>query len=396
MHPLYKEAQAIQDKIISHRRHLHEVAEVGFDLPNTLRYVESTLTKLGYEVNPCGKAGLLTSIGAGESAVLLRADMDALPFSEQTNLPYASKNDTMHACGHDMHSSMLLGAAELLRMHEKELQGRVVLMFQPAEEILSGAKDMIENGLLSISKIKKAMMLHVATSAPFATGTVLLSPSGIISPSCDIFTLTVKGKQTHSSMAHLGKDAVLPLCHIIDAWQILETRELPPSEKITLTVGQISGGKAPNILPEHVQVRGTLRVFDKEIRKKIQGRMEGIANNIAAAMECQATLSFDMGCPSFIAEKDLVYEIENTLTPLLTNDFIKRPQDYMASFPLGTGSEDFAYLSHEMPTAMLVLCAGEKQNGYVYPLHHPKVIFDEKALAYGAAVYAHLGLTLER
>ncbi|MBQ8403870.1 MAG: amidohydrolase, partial [Clostridia bacterium] len=206
---LLAEAKASAEEFTEIRRYIHAHAEVGFDLPHTVEKVREVLGLLGYEPKSCGKAGILADIGGekGGASILLRADMDALPMKEETELPFAAENGNMHACGHDMHTAMLLCAAKLLKAHESELCGKVTLMFQPAEETLSGAKDMIDAGVLEEAGAEAALMLHVFAGTGVETGKIIVPPHGVSAPAADYFEITVHGKGCHGATPQKGKDA---------------------------------------------------------------------------------------------------------------------------------------------------------------------------------------------
>ena len=210
---ILKEARVLQSQLVRHRQWLHSHPETGFDLENTTNYVRRTLEAMGYTVKACGCSGLTATVGKGGKNFLLRADMDALPIREETRLDFASQNGNMHACGHDLHTAMLLGAAQILKNHESELKGTVKLMFQPAEETLEGAKDMMTSGVLM--GVDAGMMLHAATAVPIPVGTILISPPGISAPSADYFTISVHGKSSHGSAPQEGIDALTAAAHIL-------------------------------------------------------------------------------------------------------------------------------------------------------------------------------------
>lgn len=203
---LKKEAREWKDKIIQQRKYLHAHAETGFALDNTLAYVKAELEKMGCAPQLCGRAGLVAMVGGKKpgKVFLLRADMDALPIQEQAEVDFASTNGSMHACGHDMHTAMLLGAARLLKRHEEDICGTVKLMFQPAEEIFEGSADMIRAGLLENPPVEGALMIHVMAGVPFEPGTVIVSGPGVSAPAADYFEIRVKGKGCHGSMPHMG------------------------------------------------------------------------------------------------------------------------------------------------------------------------------------------------
>ena len=184
---IFEEAQELRDTIVSDRRYLHTHPGTGFDIEDTVAYVKKELEALGYEPKECGKAGLVALVGGKKpgKVFMLRADMDALPIHEEADVEFASENGCMHACGHDMHTSMLLGAARLLKAHEDEIEGSIKLMFQPAEEIFEGSHDMIEAGLLEDPKVDAALMIHVMAGMPFPAGTVIVSAPGVSAPAAD-------------------------------------------------------------------------------------------------------------------------------------------------------------------------------------------------------------------
>lgn len=392
-HPILQEALAIQEEIVAHRRYLHTHAESGFDIPKTKAYVRSQLEQLGYQVSDCGRAGLTAMAGTNQegNVFLLRADVDALPIEEETGLPYASQTDQMHACGHDMHTAMLLGAAKILKNHEAELKGRVKLMFQPAEELLSGAKDMIGAGVLENPKVNAGMMIHVATAVPIPSGTLLIAAPGISAPTADYFTIEVTGKSCHGSMPQEGVDALTAAAHILIALQEIEARELGIRDDAVMTIGSLHAGKAANVIPDSAVMSGTSRTFDDNTRTMIKTRIEEIAGSIARAFRAKATVSYGSGTPALVNNRKLCEFAEGCLTDLLGSRAVPVAK-LSAGKPTSGGSEDFAYVSQEIPTVMMSLAAGEPQNGYTYPLHHPKVMFDESALPYGAAAHAWVAM----
>ena len=368
-------------------RHLHKNPEVGIHLPETVKYIKSRLLEIGYDVRSCAE-GLIADVGRGEPCVLLRADMDALSISEETALEYASENGRMHACGHDMHSAILLLAARLLFELKDSLQGRVRLCFQPGEEILSGAKGMIEAGLLESPDVSCAVMLHVLTATGFETGTLVVPPAGIGASGADFFKICVKGKGCHGSEPHRGIDPVVPLCEITQSLYSLCARELPSGCGDVLSVGQISGGENANAVPETVQCMGTLRSYDDERRSYIKERMYELSKSIACAYRCTVSVDIFSGCPSFLNDEALVRA---------ARDMIKdsgAPYFFVPEGTRGGGSEDFAYVSREVPSLMLALGAGKREEGFEYPLHSPQAVFDERAIPYGAAAMSAMALSV--
>lgn len=392
-HKLLTEAMELREEITGHRRWLHSHAETGFDLPMTTDYVRSALEQMGYEVQSCGKAGLTALAGGNENGpvFMLRADMDALPIREETGLDYACADGNMHACGHDLHTAMLLGAAKILKDHESELNGRVKLMFQPAEEIFEGSSDMIAAGILEDPAVDAAMMIHVSAGVPIPAGTVLISAPGISAPAADYFTIRVQGKGCHGSTPQEGVDPLTAAAHILIALQEISARELGIGDQAVLTIGTLHAGKAANAIPDSAVMGGTIRTFDEDIRAQIKKRIAEISEGLAAAFRAKAEVTFDSGTPTLRNDRKLCDMAEACLSELLGAKAIaisKLP----AGKPSAGGSEDFAYVSHRIPTVMLALAAGEPQKGYTYPLHHPKVTFDESALPIGSAVLAYTAM----
>lgn len=386
---ILREAKALQEEIKAHRLWLHTHAETGFDLTETKPYVKSALMKMGYTVQECGKAGLVTTVGKpGRKVLLLRADMDALPIAEEADVDFACKNGRMHACGHDMHTAMLLGAAKILKAHESELGGTVKLMFQPAEEIFEGSKDMIASGVLENPRPEAALMIHVAAGMPLPAGTVVVSAPGVSAPAADYFTIRVHGKGCHGSAPQNGIDPLTAAAHILIALQEIHARELSASDEAVLTIGTFHAGEAGNVIPDTATMGGTIRTYDEKTRAYLKERMTAIAKNVAEAFRASAEVSFGSGCPTLVNDKDLSEKVTGYLKDLLGASHAFTTAELNGGKPArGGGSEDFAYVSHEVPSLMLALAAGEPSKGYPYPQHHPKVKFDERVLSTGAAVF---------
>ena len=390
---ILREAKALQEEIKSHRLWLHTHAETGFDLTETKPYVKSALMKMGYTVQECGKAGLVTTVGKpGGKVLLLRADMDALPIAEEADVDFACQNGRMHACGHDMHTAMLLGAAKLLKAHESELDGMVKLMFQSAEEIFEGSKDMIASGVPDA-----ALMIHVAAGMPLPAGTVVVSAPGVSAPAADYFTIRVHGKGCHGSAPQNGIDPLTAAAHILIALQEIHARELSASDEAVLTIGTFHAGEAGNVIPDTATMGGTIRTYDEKTRAYLKERITAIAKNVAEAFRAGAEVSFGSGCPTLVNDKRLSETVTGYLKDLLGANRAFTTAELSGGKPArGGGSEDFAYVSHEVPSLMLALAAGEPSKGYVYPQHHPKVKFDESVLSTGAAVFVDCAINYLR
>ncbi len=387
---MLQEGKQLQEKYTEIRRKLHQNAETGFDLPITRRIIVDTLISLGYAPKEvCG--GVIATLGEKKKgkAVLLRADIDGLPVKEKTGKTYACKRGNMHACGHDMHATMLLMAAELLKAREKDLTAPVVLLFQPAEETLEGAKEVIKSGVLEAYNVGRAMMIHVLTATPLPTGSIVVTSEGISAPAADYFTIEVKGKACHGSAPQNGIDALTIAARILLGLETLSARELPTVEPFVLTVGKMQAGVAGNALPDKAAMQGTIRAFDEEVRAFAKKRLVEIAQGTAKTYRGSAKVAFTSGCPALKNDGGMSALIGEALKNAMGMDkvFYSKNLDGGVKKGLG-GSEDFAYIAQEVPSVMLALSAGNVDKGYAYPLHHPKADFDESVLFVGGVAYA--------
>lgn len=391
-------AQSLENAgwLVKIRRTLHSMPETEFDTQQTAAFVTGTLRELGISPQSCGRSGIIATIGTGEPVFLLRADMDGLPIREETELPFASTNGNMHACGHDMHTAMLLGAAKLLKAREAALPGTVKLMFQSAEEIFEGAKDMIGAGLLEDPSPEAGMMIHVMSGVPMPTGNVIVCDGGVSAPGADFFKIKVQGKGCHGSMPHTGIDPITVGAHIVLGLQELQARELSLGDQAVLTIGSIQAGQAPNIIPDSLTLAGSLRTYDEALRSFIKERIAAIAGSIAQAYRATAEVEWDRGCPVLENDGELSAQTVKWARELLGNDKVLTPAMIAAASGgkgmRSSGSEDFAYVSQQIPTIMVSLAAGDPKDGYTYPLHHPKAAFDESALPAGAAMLANTAI----
>lgn len=385
---ILQEAKALELFLQQARQSIHQMAEVGFALKNTVSFVKNALQEMGIQPIDCGKAGITALIGGKQSGkvFLLRADMDALPMKEEADVAFASKNGNMHACGHDMHTAMLLGAAKLLKAHEEELQGAVKLIFQPAEELLEGALDMIDAGVLEQPRVDGAMMIHVMAGLPFEAGSVLVSAPGVSAPAADYFEIKVQGKGCHGAMPNTGVDPLTAAAHILIGLQEIQARELAANEQGVLTIGTMQGGTVANVIPDVVTMAGSMRASAEETRTLLKDRLVEISQGIAKSFRTEATVVFTKGCPTLVNDKELSLFTTQAMKELLGEEKV------IVVEGAGGGSEDFSYISHKVPSIMLALAVGHPEKGYAYPQHHPMVKFDESVLAVGSAVYAHTAM----
>lgn len=393
MKSLLREAEALQQKMIQHRRYLHENAETHNDLPIASAYVKDQLTQMGYlpqDVSACGVTALLGKpIG---KTIMLRADMDALPITEETEFEFRSQNGNMHACGHDMHTAMLLGAAQLLKDHEVELTGQIKFMFQPAEETMAGASAMIEADVLENPVVDAAFMIHVISGIPLPTGCVIVPPPvAAASAGSDWFKVTVHGKGGHGASPEKALDPLIVLSQICLSLQTINAREVASGEQIVLTVGQMHGGNTSNVIPETAFLSGSIRTFGSATRKFVRERVQQIAQGVAGTFRTKADVDFERSCPSFAIDAALQKQISASSGELLGEEKLV-PMESVFGVSRLPGSEDFAAVSERVPSMMVMLTAGSPTEGFAYPPHHPKTAFNEEALATGAALSANVAV----
>ena len=384
MNEIINQAKAIKEDLINIRRTIHSNPEVGAVLPKTKAYVMEKLKEFGYEPMEICESGIVATIKGSKSGktFLLRADMDALPVKELTECEFKSNNGYMHACGHDMHTAMLLGAAKLLKQNQDKIKGTVKLVFQPDEEGFTGAKKMLKAGVLKNPDVDAAMAMHVHSGTP---SNVVLCGLGTTIAGCNRFRITVKGTGCHGAMPEMGVDPINIAAHIYISLQEIISREISATKSAVVTIGKFCGGEAANIIPEEVIMEGTIRSLDKEVGEFIFNRINDIVTSTAKMFRGQAELIELSSAPPLINNKDLAKEVTSYLKEILGN------QSVILYEQGGMGSEDFASYSYEVPSVYLMLGAGSKQENSLYgeAMHNPKVVFNEDILVTGAAIYAY-------
>ncbi|RCW81579.1 M20 aminoacylase family protein [Phyllobacterium bourgognense] len=368
-------------ELIETRRHLHAHPELSFEEHETAAYVADRLERWGYEVTRnVGGLGVVGRLrqGAGGGSIAIRADMDALPIMEATGLPYSSTTaGKMHACGHDGHTTMLLGAAEYLA-RTRHFNGTVNLIFQPAEEAGkgSGAQAMIKDGLFDRFPCDAIFGLHNHPGAP--AGTFLLRPGPLMAAS-DTATITIVGKGGHASRPHLTVDPIVVAANMVMALQTVVSRNVNPIETAVVTVGTIHGGTASNVIPETAEIVASIRSFSPEVRDMLERRVRGIATSIAEAHGASVSIDYERGYPVVInSEKETAFAID-VLKELVGDEKV-------GVCPMIPGSEDFAYFLEHKPGCFLRLGNGE--NSPI--LHSSKYDFNDDSLTTGAAMWARL------
>lgn len=389
-----EEAKKLTNEMINHRRYFHQNPEVHMNLPLTKTYIIEKLVEMGYNPEACG-SGIVALAGGLRpgKTFLLRADMDALPIQEQTDLPFKSLNGNMHACGHDFHAAMLLGAAKLLKQHEDQIEGTVKIMFQPAEETMEGAKSMIEAGVLENPKVDAAMMVHIISGFPLLTGTCATFGPGVSYASVDWFRIDIQGKGGHGAQPEFAVNPLNTMSHINMSLQEIVAQEISSSDSAVLTIGEMHGGDTANIIPDSAYMTGTIRTFNDKIRQTVKQRLVEIAEQTAAAKRTKATVTFTAGAPCVVCDREVRTQVLSYITDLLGTE---KSLDVTAvaggAYSRVSSSEDFAYIAERVPSVVVWLMSGSPEEGYVYPSHHPKTDFSEEGLPFGAAVYASVAV----
>ena len=382
-------AETILPDVIAIRRRIHRRPEIGLQLPETQAAVAASLRDLGLEPRLGQATSSVTAVMEGARpgpTILLRADMDALPLHEDTGLEFASEIDgAMHACGHDTHVAMLLGAARLLVERRERLAGNVLLMFQPGEEGYHGARVMLEEGLLDGVDVARAVALHIGTR--YAAGTIALR-AGPLLASGDRIVATVRGRGGHASAPHLALDPITVAAELILALQTAVTRRVDVFDPAVITITRVTGGTTNNIIPESVELEGTIRTVSTRAREAVAALVRQVADGIAAAHGATIELEIVPGYPVTHNDADVVAWIRGLAVELAGEASI----DDLAA-PI-MGAEDFSYVLERVPGMMAFLGARPAtEDPATAPQNHSnRVVFDEPTMALGVALYTAAAL----
>ena len=381
---MYDKAVAIHNEIREWRRKIHINPELSFQEDQTAAMVAELLEGWGYRVQTgVGRTGVVAEKGSGGPVIGLRADMDALPIQEADDRPYASRNPgVMHACGHDAHTAMLLGVARLLA--EEDFPGTVRLLFQPAEEDdddegVSGAPRMIQDGALE--GVKHIIALHVDSSEP--VGTIAID-DGPVSAGVDTFYAAVIGRGGHGAAPHRALDPIHIVGHVILALHGIISRRMNPHHPAVVTIGSLHAGEASNVIPERVELSGTIRYMDPDDQQTIHQEVERTLQ-IAVAMGAECELKIVKGYPPAFNDPGVAGLLERTAIELFGERKVKAPKDSM-------GAEDFGFMTNLAPGAMFML--GCRIEGDERKHHNPRFDIDENCLPYGTALLAEGALRL--
>ena len=384
---LLESARALAPKIVADRRTIHSHPEMAYGERQTSTLVQARLRSLGIPFRAgLAETGVVAEVKGGRGdgpCVLLRADMDALPIDEKSGVAFASEiPGVMHACGHDAHTAMLLGAAQLLLDRRDQFAGTVKLMFQPAEEGGAGAARMIEEGVLRDPRVEAAFMLHCrpeleAGQVSYGAGTLMAGADG--------FTITVKGRGGHAARPHQAVDPIVVGAQIVVALQTLVSREVDPTVPAVVTIGSFVAGNASNVIPDTAVLRGTVRAFDPKLFKHLEDRVREVAATIAAAMRASVSVEFELSYPPATCDPAMAERLGDSARSLLGAESVLTSKPVM-------GAEDFAFVLQKVPGAMLWLGVKDPQWADPKPLHTATFDIDESALPIGSAAMAGVAL----
>ena len=379
LNPL-NEALKIKNQIVAWRRDFHMHPELGHEEVRTSQIVEELLREWGYRVRRVG-TGVIADIGEVGRTVALRADMDALPIQEETDVPYKSRiPGKMHACGHDAHTAMLLGAAKIIAEHKEELPNRARLIFQPAEEVGTGALKMIEAGALD--EVHAIFGLHVTPELP--TGVVGLR-EGPLMAGAGRLEIKIRGKGGHGGKPHTTIDPIPVAAQVILAFQTIISRNLDPVEAGVLSVCSLKAGEAFNVIPDDVYMKGTYRFYTNETAKLIEKRVDEILKGVTLAHNVSYELKMARFSPPVVNNPEMVSLVKKVAEKLNLK---------VAQAPLIMGAEDFAFFLERVPGVMIRLGIRNEEKGIVHPHHSSKFDVDEDVLPIGTAL--EVGIVFEK
>lgn len=369
------------------RRRLHRHPELSFHEQETAAYIAAQLKEMGYEPETGlgGVHGVKAVLKGGRpgKTMLLRADIDALPIQEATDLPYASEvPGVMHACGHDMHTGVLLAAAKLLRPMAPELAGNVVFVFQPAEEVPpGGAKELVKAGVLENPHVDAVFGMHVDPFLP--AGQVSFAP-GPVNASPDSFDIQIRGKGGHGAAPHQTVDAVVVGAQVVAALQSIHSRMVSPFDQLVVTVGRFHAGTGRNVIAGEAVLEGTVRTTSRELRERVPGLIEQVTAGVCASYGATFALKYDFGYPVLVNDAAMTDLARSVAGEVVGADRVRRAEP-------GMYGEDFAYYAQERPGCFGNLGVGEPGASACYPCHHPKLfVADEQAMPVGLAYYVRL------
>lgn len=384
---VFAEASNFLPEVIELRRKIHANPELGNHLPQTTAAVLASLEGLDLDIRMSERTTSVVATLHGAKPgkrILLRGDMDALPMPEDNDLPFASRNPgMMHACGHDSHTAMLMGAAKVLKQHQENLAGTVDFFFQTGEEGHFGAREVLEEGLFEAPNSPDAVFaLHIT---PLLKAGVFTGKPGPLLAAADFFQMTVKGKGGHASMPHDCIDPIPVACEIVQAFQSFVTRRIPAFDPVVLTTTKIEAGTTSNVIPEVANAMGTLRSTSEKSRNLAHEGLAKIAQKVGEAHDCEVIFEMDKGYPVTVNEDAFVNFARQTVVDLFGDQCYLPMRSMM-------GAEDFSYLLQRFPGAMFFLGVKPEDDSLAAPCHSNRMILNEDAMAHGVALHAEIAL----
>lgn len=381
-------AHDVAADVVKWRRDLHQIPEVGQYLPQTSKYVCSQLDDMGveYETGVGLESAIVATVKGNRKGrcIALRADMDGLPVKEETRLSFASVNGNMHACGHDAHTSIMLGAVKVLNQLNDQFGGTVKFLFQPAEEISAGAQPMIEGGALDGADAIVGM--HVGHISDEVAGGNVLFSTGSMMACLDRFTMKVKGIGSHGAYPHNSRDPVVMAAHIITSLQEIISRELDPVDPGVITIGMVQGGSTYNVIPGEVYLEGTARAVNQKTREYLAGRIGEIGENIAKGFRGSTEYEYFYGAPPLVNDEKFTLKVFESAGKAIGSDKV-----HLINKPV-MGGEDFAYYLEKIPGTFIFLSTPLAVGGTVYPHHNSRFALGEEYFESGVAILVQSAL----
>ncbi len=385
MSNILENSKEIQSWLVNLRRDFHRHPEPSLEEIRTSKIIEEQLIKMGIKIERVCETGIIGILEGKDSGkvIALRADMDALSVTEKTDLPFASETPgLMHACGHDFHVSMLLGAAKLLSQMTNEFNGTVKFIFQPAEELALGAKNLIKNGVLKNPDVDFVFGMHIWSDVPVNKVVV---QQGALMAGADTWNLTITGKSAHGSSPWQGKDAIVCAATVIQSLQTIVSRTNDVRSPIVINIGTIKGGERFNVIPGSVQMEGMNRTFSSDTREKLPQWIEKIVKSTCEAYDCEYEFSYNPMTAVVINDEKGTKLVKNSLAKILGEDAFASSEKIM-------GSEDFSEYLEQVPGVLMLLGGRNEEKGCCYSQHSNFFDVDEDALPIGTASYVQVAL----
>lgn len=383
------EANNIKDELIEIRRNLHQYPELGFEETNTSKFIKDFLTREGIEFKEFAGTGVCgvikgTKEGENNKVIGLRADIDGLPMQDKKGCSYASKvTGKMHACGHDGHTTILLGVAKLLNKNKDKFNGIVKLIFEPAEETTGGARVMIEEGVLTNPTVDVMCGLHVEETLDAG---MIMVRRGTVNAASNPFNITIKGSGGHGAYPDTAIDPIVMASHVVTSLQSIVSREIKPVNPTVVTIGSIHGGTAQNIIPNEVKLGGIIRTMTNEDREFAKVRLKEIVNGICTTFRGSAEIEIEESYPCLYNDDNMVKILEDSAKNIIGAENVKVQKNPKL------GVESFAYFANEVPSVFYFLGIRNEEKGIIHPAHNSLFDIDEDALPIGVAIQCEVAI----